>query len=269
MKVIDRGQGAPLVLVPSLQGRWEYLRPAVDALAASRRVITFSLCDEPSSHSRWNPDAGLNSYADQIADALDNRGVAAAAICGFSFGGRVALRFAAREPARTSALILASTPGPQWHLKSAHRTYAQNPVLLAPLFFAGAPARVRSELQAAFERGSERRRFALAQAATFLRAPLSPSRMAARARLIDGADVMADCARVSAPTLVINGEPGLDHVVPAESTAAFARVIQGAKSVTIERSGHFGLITRPAQFAAEIERFLSDSQASGESTHAA
>jgi pimeloyl-ACP methyl ester carboxylesterase len=93
--------------------------------------------------------------------------------------------------------------------------------------------------------------------------------MAARARLIDGADVYADCAGVAAPTLVINGEPGLDHVVPAESTAAFASAIAAARNVTLARTGHFGPITRPRLFADEIERFLRDSLAAGETTHAA
>jgi hypothetical protein len=31
--VIDVGHGPPLVLVPGIQGRWEYLRPAIEALA--------------------------------------------------------------------------------------------------------------------------------------------------------------------------------------------------------------------------------------------
>ena len=42
MGVIDRGSGIPLVLVPGIQGRWEYLGPAVEALAASFRVVTSS-----------------------------------------------------------------------------------------------------------------------------------------------------------------------------------------------------------------------------------
>ena len=37
MDIIDRGSGPPLVLIPGLQGRWEYLRPAVDALSVYER----------------------------------------------------------------------------------------------------------------------------------------------------------------------------------------------------------------------------------------
>ena len=53
-----------------------------------------------------------------------------------------------------------------------------------------------------------RLRFAGLQAGTFLRAPLSLARMACRARMIATVDAVADCARISAPTLVVTGERG-------------------------------------------------------------
>ena len=43
MQIIDRGSGPPLVLVTGIQGRWEYLLPAVEALSRHLRVLTFSL----------------------------------------------------------------------------------------------------------------------------------------------------------------------------------------------------------------------------------
>ena len=47
--MIDVGRGSPIVIVPGLQGRWEWMRPSVEALARRHRVIAFSLCDEPTS----------------------------------------------------------------------------------------------------------------------------------------------------------------------------------------------------------------------------
>ncbi|MSO49750.1 MAG: hypothetical protein EXQ49_07580 [Acidobacteria bacterium] len=81
--------------------------------------------------------------------ALDERGLARAAICGVSFGGRVALRFAARRPERTEALVLVSAPGPGWHLKPSHRWGARHPLLAAPAFFAVMGVRLWSELAVA------------------------------------------------------------------------------------------------------------------------
>ena len=45
--IVERGSGPPLVMIPGLQGRWEYQRGTIDALAASFRVITFSLETAP------------------------------------------------------------------------------------------------------------------------------------------------------------------------------------------------------------------------------
>jgi pimeloyl-ACP methyl ester carboxylesterase len=247
-----------VVLVPSLQGRWEYLSRAVSALARSHRVLTFPLCDERV----WGApcaEKGLEAFVRQVELVLDDRGVRQAAICGYSFGGRVALRFAATRPERTTALVLVSTPGPGWTLKRAHRAYAQNPLMLSPIFFMGAPARVRAELTAAFPGWSDRLRFSLEQLATFARAPLSPTRMARRALLIDGVDVAADCGRVSVPTLVITGEAGLDHVVPATGTSGYARLIPGSRQTMLPRTGHFGCVTRPDLFAGIVSDFLQAS----------
>ena len=54
MKLIDVGSGPPLVMIPGIQGRWEWMKPAVDALARRCRVITFSLADESSSGGRFD-----------------------------------------------------------------------------------------------------------------------------------------------------------------------------------------------------------------------
>ena len=39
MKIIDRGGGTPIVVIPGVQGRWEWMTPAIDAMAHRCRVI--------------------------------------------------------------------------------------------------------------------------------------------------------------------------------------------------------------------------------------
>src|SRR5206468_10587651 len=92
--IVDRGTGTPLVLIPGLQGRWEYMRATVDALATMFRVVTFSLCGERASGLPCDSAHGLEDYAAQVAAALEEKGLDRAVICGISFGGLVALRFA-------------------------------------------------------------------------------------------------------------------------------------------------------------------------------
>ena len=245
----------PLVLVPGIQGRPEYHGPAIDALADRFHVMTLPLCGEPSAAV---PDASsdLDAYADLIEAALDAHGCDRAVICGVSFGGIVALRFAARRPHRTEMLVLASVPGPGWHLRGRHEFYARWPRLFGALFLAESPFRLRREIAAALPSLRERRRFLGWQLRTVVAAPPSLLRMAARAKLIAGADMAADCQRVSAPTFVVTGEAGLDQVVAVEATRRYLELIAGAEYAVIEKTGHLGSTTRPDVFASLVEHFV-------------
>src|SRR5690348_8144786 len=109
-----------LVLIPGIQGRWEFMQPTVDALSRDFRVLTFSLRNDARS---------LDDYAAQVSDILDGSGVDRAVIVGVSFGGLVALRFAAQHPARTRALVLASAPAPRLQLRRRHTWYVRLPLI--------------------------------------------------------------------------------------------------------------------------------------------
>lgn len=255
MNIIEHGSGTPLVLVPGIQGRWEYMRPAIDALSAYFRVITFPLCGERTSTLEFDPTRGFDDYVAQISAALDRASADRAVICGVSFGGVVALRFAAVHPERTSALVLASTPAPAFHLRRRHEFYVRAPWIFGPLFLAESPWRLRAEMAAALPHRSERWAFRASVLRTLIGAPLSVTRMAVRARLMHGMDLRADCGRVAARTLVVTGEPGLDHVVRVDGSAEYGRLIPNARVAVLERTGHIGSITRPQAFASLVREF--------------
>jgi 3-oxoadipate enol-lactonase len=256
MHIIDRGHGVPIVMIPGIQGRWEYMRPAIEALERSFRIITFALAGERKSRRPFDRARGLDNFVDQIDEVLDQRGLTSAVICGVSFGGVVALRYAAERPERTKALLLVSTPGPDFHLRTRHRLYARLPWVFGPAFLAEIPRRVAPELERALPDTGERLRFSWRQVRTFFHAPMSVARMAERGVLIQSTSRQHDCARVTAPTLVVAGEPSLDRIVPPEGTAAYVQLISGARIAQIEDSGHLGYITRPAAFRAIVARFL-------------
>jgi pimeloyl-ACP methyl ester carboxylesterase len=260
MQVIERGHGVPLVLIPGIQGRWEYMRPTVEALADAFRVITFSLRGEPTSGLPFDADHGLDPFADQVAAALDRSGMEKAVICGVSFGGLVALRFAARMAERTSALIMASTPGPDWHLRPRHDTYARFPWFFGPLFLAESPLRLRKEIAIAVPSTIARLRLIANGLCTLAAAPLSLSRFAERARLMPTQDRRADAAAVRSPTLIVHGEAQLDHVVPPEGSEEYVTLIRGARSVEFEQTGHLGTITRPQEFTRLVRRFVESAR---------
>lgn len=246
--MFEQGSGPPLVLVPGIPGPWEYVRRTVEALAGSCRVLTFSL----------GPECSIEGDVARIGRELDDRQLDQAVVCGISFGGLIALRFAATYPARTRALVLASAPGPGTRLRPSHRIYTQWPYVFGPLFLAETPFRFRRELGRALPLPSDRWSFYWSQVKAFLTAGVSLPKIARRARVMEDLDIAADCRRVVAPTLIVTGDPALDWVVPVNNTAEYLRLIRGSRQVVLEGTGHLGAITQPAAFAAAVTRFLDD-----------
>src|SRR5688500_19933303 len=106
--------------------------PAIHEIAKRCRVLTFSYDRTPGARSR--PDPGtLDRIVDQVVEVMDAAGVAQATICGVSFGGFIATRFAARFPERTRALILVSSPTPHWKPNATLLKYMERPLLSMPL----------------------------------------------------------------------------------------------------------------------------------------
>jgi pimeloyl-ACP methyl ester carboxylesterase len=243
----------PLVLIPGIQGRWEWMQPAIDELAKEWRVIPCSLPGEPGS--RAGADGTFDSFIEYLDGVLDSAGVDRAVLCGVSFGGLIALRYAARRPLRTEALILVSTPGPRWRLQARLMRYMRWPTLSSPLFFAGAFGRFWPELRATYPMLGDRLRFCAAAMSRVVGAPAIPSRMSRRAQLAACERFEADCALVTAPTLVITGERDLDRVVNYDETMNYVSLIEGARFQLLDKTGHLGIVSAPARFAAAVSRF--------------
>jgi pimeloyl-ACP methyl ester carboxylesterase len=263
MRIFDQGSGPTIVVVPGVQGRWEWMAPGLEALAAFGRVVSVSLCGEPGSGCALPPGATFDAHVAQLDSLLDRAGVEAAAVCGVSFGGWVALRYAARRPDRVVALVLVSAPGPRFRPDRRQARYLRAPWLTMPLFVAGTRRRLVPEIRAALPDRRERWRFTCAQLARIARAPMAPALMARRVRLALAEDFLADCTRVTAPTLVVTGEPDLDRVIPAASTREYLEAIPGARAAVVPRTGHIGIVTRPAAWASVVGGFVREVAAAG------
>jgi pimeloyl-ACP methyl ester carboxylesterase len=259
MKIIDRGGGTPIVVIPGIQGRWEWMTPAIDVLAQRCRVVTFSLADEPSCGGQFDEAHGFDSYVEQVRGALDAAGIREAAICGVSYGGLIAAAFAARYPTRTSSLVLVSALPAGWRPNPRVSFYLRAPRLLTPLFML-ASLRMYREIAAASDGFGGGVRAALRHGARVLTHMFSPSRMARRVRLLEAIDLREELTGVTAagfrrPTLIVTGDPALDNVVPVAATHEYLRLSPHATIATIVRTGHLGLITRPSVFANIVVPF--------------
>jgi 3-oxoadipate enol-lactonase len=253
----DKGQGPPLIVVPGVQGRWEWVRPTLEQLQQRCRTIGYSLCGDFGSGCRYDRTLGFENYLRQLDEVFERANLERAAICGISYGGFVALRYAATRPERVSALIIASSPSPGWAPNPIQRAFISTPWRSTPEFIATSPLRMWPEIRAAFDRPLARLSFLARHGLRVAAAPMIPALMAGRIVEQQSIDFAPDTSRVRAPTLIVTGEAGLDRIVPVESTLRYLSMIPGARHAAIPRTGHLGLVTRPELFASVVCDFVS------------
>ena len=108
-RVLEYGEGPPLVLMHGTGGHLEAFARNLRSLGTGCRVIAY---DFPG-HGWTTPakaDLEIDDYVDHLAGLLDALGIARTHLSGESLGGWVAVRFAARYPGRVDRLVL-NTPG--------------------------------------------------------------------------------------------------------------------------------------------------------------
>ncbi|MET0215693.1 MAG: alpha/beta hydrolase [Vicinamibacterales bacterium] len=254
--MFDCGKGPALVVVQGLHGRWEWMRPALLELASRCRTISYSLSGDIGSGERPDPGQGFGNYLRQLDEVIERTGAAPVALCGVSFGGFVALRYAAMHPERVTSLVLASSPAPGWKPNEQQARWLARPWMSAPVFVATSPMRVWPEVRASFPTWSSRFGFLVRQGLRAARAPMIPSLMAERIKWAQQSDFAPDCARIRVPTLVLTGEEPLDRVVPVSSTRSFCNLIRNARCRVLEGTGHLGVLTQPSKFANVVGEFV-------------
>ncbi|HXE79881.1 MAG TPA: alpha/beta fold hydrolase [Vicinamibacterales bacterium] len=255
---IDIGTGTPIVLIPGVQGRWEWMRPAVLELSRRFRVLSFTLAGERTSHRPLDPQLGFDTFVEQTKQLLDASSVREAIICGISYGGLIALRFAGQHTDRARGLVLVSAPPPDYRPDAIVESYLRAPWLRSPLFLLRAARRGLREIRCALPGWSDRARAACRHASCVILSPAAPPRMAERVRLLERVDVMDSVRRCRhVPTLLVTGEPDLDEVVDVESTLRYRELLENVSVRRIDRTGHLGLVLRADAFADAIADFVA------------
>jgi pimeloyl-ACP methyl ester carboxylesterase len=234
------------------------MQPSIEVLSREYQVITTSLPGEPGVGFSFDEDADFDLFVRHLDHVLDAARVSGAIVCGVSFGGLIALRYAATRGDRVRALILVSTPGPTWKLNPRLALYTRWPTLSSPLFALGAVGRYWRELRAMYPSRRARLNACMQTTWRVATAPAVPRLMGRRARLAVKQDFESDCLNVKVPTLVIAGERELDQVVPCDDTMQYLNLIPGATFQLFERTGHLGTVLAPERFAAIVSRFARD-----------
>jgi 2-hydroxy-6-oxonona-2,4-dienedioate hydrolase len=108
-RVLEAGQGEPLVLMHGSGGHIEAYMRNLRGLAAHFRVIAYDFPGHGYTTTA-TADLELPTYVEHLLGLLDLLGIDKAHLDGESLGGWVAIKFAARYPERVGRIVL-NTPG--------------------------------------------------------------------------------------------------------------------------------------------------------------
>jgi pimeloyl-ACP methyl ester carboxylesterase len=242
-RVWDMGSGPPVVLLHGIAASRRLFFRLVPLLAARRRVVVPLLRGEDLPAPRVTYD-DLCEDLRALLDALDLSGVA---LFGASFGGAVALAYAARNDPRVTSVAVQGA-FLRYPLRPADRfAIALSPVLpdrLGSAYFAWRVLRGRENaLLAARAPGLEQLHASWCAATPF-------SSLRARVRLVDGFDLAPLCESIRVPAALAAG--ALDRVVPPALFGRLRAALPSARAVVWEGVGHLAALTDPALVAALV-----------------
>ena len=247
------GSGPPLVLLPPAQGDAAWLEPLARALASDFDVLVVQTRGE-----LLDSDGALLTLDEHVEHArrdMAAAGMARTAVLGSSFGGLVALGLALDHPETVERLVLHATTA---RLRDHALTLRLGRMLPSPWVRAQllhALAAIGGSRELLALDGMELRE--LLRLAWSLRARRTPpSALMARVEVFAEADLEPRLPEIACPTLIVSGEEALDALVPPRSQRALRELIPGARTAVLPRSGHFGVVTRPAALADLVRPFL-------------
>ncbi len=244
------GDGPPVVLVPGLAGGFELLGPLARLLATHHRVISYQLRGENDCFA-MRRRFGMADLVDDLQEFLDWHGLESPALLGVSFGGLVALEFAARYPGRLQALAV---QGVGAHFEGGLLQRVAGSVL-ADYPLPPDNAFVNQFFNLLF--GGKQKPGPLFQFVTRQCWQTDQSVMAHRFRLAEKTDLRGRLNRVRVPTLVLSGDR--DLLVSDDSLRDLRDGLPRPEMVSLPGCGHLASVAQADRVAAEVIRFLATS----------
>lgn len=243
------GNGPPLVLIPGLAGGFELLGPLARLLAKNYRVISFQLRGEDDCFAlRRRFD--LRDLVSDVAEFLDWHFLEKPTLFGVSFGGVLAMEFAARYPNRLKNLIVQGA-GARFERGLLQR--------VAGSVLSGYPLPADNPFVNQFFNllfGRRQKQGPLFQFVTRQCWQTDQSVMAHRFQMVENFDILPRLDQIQARTLIMVGDR--DLLVSDRSLKSFCKGVPQARVLRLEGCGHLAFVTQPYRVAEETKKFLSE-----------
>jgi pimeloyl-ACP methyl ester carboxylesterase len=226
-------------------------------LSSSFRVIRFDL---PGSGLSGADPSG--DYTDQrslqvLVALMDDLGVRRASLIGNSIGGRIAWKFAARQPDRIDRLVLVSPDG---FASSAfgYEVKPEIPILVRMMRYVLPKSMVRMNLAPAYGDPARLSDEHVNRYYDLMLAPGIRDALIARMEQTVLENPEPLLRRIEAPTLLVWGEK--DGMIPFSNSADYTRLVPDITLVALPGLGHVPQEEDPARSLEPVARFLkSDS----------
>jgi pimeloyl-ACP methyl ester carboxylesterase len=241
------GKGPPLVLVPGLAGGFGLLGPLARLLARDFRVISYQLRGEDDCFA-LRRHFELSDLVDDLREFIDWHGLESPAVMGVSFGGVLALEYAARFPHRLEQLVVQGTGA---RLQAGLLQRVASAVLSRYPLPADNPF-INQFFNLLF--GGREKHHPLVEFVTRQCWQTDQSVMAHRFRLVEQFNIARHHQRIRVPALILTGDR--DLLVSSQSADELGRAIAGSRQVTLPGCGHLAFVTQPQRVAEEVRRFL-------------
>ena len=259
----ERAGATPVVAVnggPGLSHGYMLMNDVWERVAR-RRLVAFYDQRGTGASKRVRPGAAQDMAA-QVADLdalLDHLGLETAALLGDSYGGMLAMSYAAAHPGRIAKLVLSNSGPPSWtdmvHLfpdvfPDVKAEVAAKLERLGPDTDAAKRLKMHDHFRMLFHSPEHRDAYLEAMGELDFEPAVSEAVMAAIADI----DLNPLLPRFAFPTLVMIGRYDM-NVAPLTSWR-MAEKIPGSQVIFFERSGHLPAFEEPNAYVAALEAFL-------------
>lgn len=262
----DQGNHRPIVFIHGLSGQWQNWLENIPRFAESRRVVALDL--PGFGLSPMPPDEiSITYYGRVVAELCDRLGLSPAVLVGNSMGGYVAAEVAIARTEVVERLLLVSAAGvSQMDLaRNPARAAAKGAALLAAsntaqLRFVAARPRLRHWILSIVARHPSRLKGDVLLEG-LMKGTGKPGFEQALMACIDY-DYRDRLPEIGCPTLVLWGEN--DAVIPVADADRYLELIEGARKIVLEDTGHVPMVERPPTFNRILQEFLEYEVSEGE-----